>query len=89
MDRKSSRKRTMASSASLVSLKKMELESLKENYLEDDVASLGNVHNVVDMMQKAESTLNHKYDQKKAGLQRSVEMRDAQNDLAQTIGIAS
>ena len=55
---------------------------MKENYLEDDVISLENVKNAVEMMQRVEFKLNHKYEQNKAGLQRSVEMRETQKDLA-------
>ena len=50
MDRKSIRKRTMTNSGSLISLKKMEVSQLKENYLDDDVIAMENVKNVVDMM---------------------------------------
>ena len=51
--------------------------------------ALDNVKNVVEMMHGVDDTLNSKYYKHKAGLQRSVEIRDAQNDLSNQIRIAS
>ena len=62
---------------------------MRENFFMDDVISVDNVSNVVDMMQNVDFTLHNKYDQKKAGLQRSVEIVDAQNDLAEAIDDAT
>ena len=79
----------MSNSGSLMDLQKMELAQLKENYLYDDVIEIDNVRNVVATIQSVESSLHHKYDEHKAGLQRSVDMVDAQADLAWHIKKAS
>ena len=76
-------------SGSLVSLKKFENKQLKQSFLNNDVIALDNVKNVVEMMHGVDDTLNSKYYKRKAGLQRSVEIRDAQNDLSNQIRIAS
>ena len=51
--------------------------------------ALDNVKNVVEMMHEVDETLNSKYGKHKAGMQRSVEIRDAQNDLSDQLRIAS
>ena len=89
MDRKTTRKRTMTMSGSLVSLKKLENKQLKQSFLNDDVIALDNVKNMVEMMQGVDNSLNSKYVKHKAGMQRSVEIKDAQNDLSNQIKIAS
>ena len=82
LDEMSARKQTLNNSSSLITLKKMEFGKLKRNYLDDDVIALDNVKQVVNMMQSVESALHYKYDHQKAGLQRSVDMQDAQAELA-------
>ena len=79
----------MTMSGSLVSLKKLENKQLKQSFLNDDVIALDNVKNMVEMMQGVDSSLNSKYVKHKAGMQRSVEIKDAQNDLSNQIKIAS
>ena len=51
--------------------------------------ALDNVKNVVEMMHEVDETLNSKYGKHKAGMQRSVEIRDAQSDLSDQLRIAS